>query len=59
MCSAYSLGVNGSTGRALKSRNVVVDLSETGEITGIELLKASVSFKRDIPAVISNARKRE
>ena len=39
--------------------NVVVDLAETGEITGIEILKVSASFKRDIPAVISNARKRK
>ncbi len=37
--------------------NVVVDLAKTGEITGIEILKAKVSFKKDVPVIISAASK--
>ncbi len=38
--------------------NVVVDLAKTGEITGIEILKARESFKRDASIIISAASKR-
>ena len=38
--------------------NVIVDLSKTGEITGVEILKAKESFKKDdVPIVISAASK--
>ncbi|MGH9923407.1 MAG: DUF2283 domain-containing protein [Nitrososphaerales archaeon] len=39
--------------------NVVVDLAKNGEIIGIEILKAKESFKRDVPMVISGAKKRK
>jgi uncharacterized protein YuzE len=34
-----------------------VDLAANGEIIGIEILKAKESFKKDVPVIISNARK--
>lgn len=37
------------------SKNVVVDLSENGEIIGVEILGAKRSFKNDTPLVISRA----
>lgn len=37
--------------------NVVMDLSKNGEIIGIEILKAKESFKKDVPMVISSAKK--
>lgn len=37
--------------------NVVVDLAANGEIIGIEILKAKESFKKEVPVIISNARK--
>ena len=37
------------------SRNVVVDLSESGEIIGIEILGAKHSFKKDAPLIMSKA----
>ncbi|MEM3085079.1 MAG: DUF2283 domain-containing protein [Nitrososphaerales archaeon] len=39
--------------------NVVVDLSTNGEIIGIEILKAKESFKKDVPVIISNAKRRK
>jgi len=39
--------------------NVVVDLAETGEIAGIEILKAKESFRKDAPLIISRTRKRK
>jgi len=39
--------------------NVVVDLAKGGEIIGIEILKAKESFKKDVPVIISNAKKRK
>lgn len=39
--------------------NVVVDLAKSGEIIGIEILKAKESFKKDVPVIISNAKKRK
>jgi uncharacterized protein YuzE len=38
--------------------NVVVDISESGEITGFEILKARKSFKKDVSLVVSAASKR-
>ncbi len=37
--------------------NVVVDLAKNGEIIGIEILKAKESFKKDVPVIISGAKK--
>ena len=37
------------------SKNVVVDLSEGGEIIGIEILGARRSFKKDAPLIVSKA----
>ena len=37
------------------SKNVVVDLSEGGEIIGIEILGARRSFKKDAPLIESKA----
>ena len=37
------------------SKNVVVDLSENGEIIGIEILGAKRSFKKDAPLIVSKA----
>jgi uncharacterized protein YuzE len=37
------------------SENVVVDLSHNGEIIAIEILKASHSFKKDAPLIMSKA----
>ncbi len=37
------------------SKNVVVDLSEGGEIIGIEILGAKRSFKKDAPLIVSKA----
>lgn len=37
--------------------NVVVDLDKGGRIIGIEILKAKESFKKDVPVVISSAKK--
>ena len=37
------------------SKNVVVDLSEAGEIIGIEILGARRSFKKDAPLIVSKA----
>ena len=37
------------------SKNVVVDLSQNGEIIGVEILGAKRSFKSDTPLVISKA----
>ena len=37
------------------SKNVVVDLSESGEIIGIEILGARRSFKKDAPLIVSKA----
>ena len=37
------------------SKNVVVDLSDTGEIIGIEILGARRSFKKDAPLIMSRA----
>jgi uncharacterized protein YuzE len=39
--------------------NVVVDLAKSGEIIGIEILKAKESFRKDVPLIISNAKKRK
>jgi len=39
--------------------NVVVDLAKSGEIIGIEILKAKESFKKDVPVIIANAKKRK
>ena len=41
------------------SKNVVVDLSKSGEIIGVEILAAKDSFKQDIPLVISKASSRQ
>jgi uncharacterized protein YuzE len=40
------------------SKNVVVDLSEGGEIIGIEILGAKRSFKKDAPLIVSKASSR-
>jgi len=40
------------------SKNVVVDLSEGGEIIGIEILGAKRSFKKDAPLIVSKASNR-
>jgi uncharacterized protein YuzE len=40
------------------SKNVVVDLSEGGEIIGIEILGAKRSFKKDAPLIVSKAESR-
>lgn len=40
------------------SKNVVVDLSEGGEIIGIEILGARRSFKKDAPLIVSKASSR-
>lgn len=40
------------------SKNVVVDLSESGEIIGIEILGAKRSFKKDAPLIVSKASSR-
>ncbi len=40
------------------SKNVVVDLSEDGEIMGVEILGAKRSFKKDAPLIVSRARSR-
>lgn len=37
------------------SKNVVVDLSEGGEIIGIEILGAKRSFRKDAPLIVSKA----
>ena len=37
------------------SDNVVVDLSEDGEIVAIEILRASRSFRKDAPIIVSRA----
>ncbi len=37
------------------SKNVVVDLSEDGEIMGVEILGAKRSFKKDAPLIVSRA----
>lgn len=37
------------------SKNVVVDLSDGGEIIGIEILGDRRSFKRDAPLTVSRA----
>ncbi len=37
------------------SKNVVVDISESGEIIGIEILGAKRSFKKDAPLIVSRA----
>ncbi|MDV3243898.1 MAG: DUF2283 domain-containing protein [Nitrososphaerales archaeon] len=37
------------------SDNVVVDLSNKGEIIGIEILGAKRSFKKDTPLIVSKA----
>ena len=37
------------------SKNVVVDLSGTGEIIAIEILCAKRSFKKDAPLIVSKA----
>ncbi len=37
------------------SKNVVVDLSGSGEIIGIEILGAKRSFKKDAPLIVSKA----
>ncbi len=39
--------------------NVIVDLAKSGDIIGIEILKAKESFKQDVPMIISNAKKRK
>ena len=41
------------------SKNVVVDLSEDGEIMGVEILGARRSFKRDAPLIVSKASKKK
>ena len=43
--------------KSVVASNVVVDLAKNGEIIGIEILKAKESFKRDVPMVISGAKK--
>jgi len=40
------------------SKNVVVDLSGSGEIIGIEILGARRSFKKDAPLIVSKASSR-
>jgi uncharacterized protein YuzE len=40
------------------SKNVVVDLSESGEIIGIEILGAKRSFKKDAPLIMSKVSSR-
>ena len=40
------------------SENALADISRGGEIVGIEILKASDSFKKDAPLVVSKARPR-
>ncbi len=37
------------------SENVVVDLSNEGEIIGIEIFGAKRSFKKDAPLIVSRA----
>jgi uncharacterized protein YuzE len=55
------LGVQFSRKRYWKSvevaPNVVVDISESGDITGFEVLRAKESFKKDAPLVIYAASK--
>jgi uncharacterized protein YuzE len=41
------------------SKNVVVDLSEDGEIVGVEILGARHSFKKDAPLIVSKASKKK
>jgi uncharacterized protein YuzE len=41
------------------SKNVVVALSEGGEIIGIEILGAKRSFKKDAPLIVSKASSRD
>lgn len=40
------------------SKNVVVDLSDDGEIIGIEIFGAKRSFKKDAPLIVSRASKK-
>lgn len=40
------------------SKNVVVDLSDDGEIIGIEILGAKRSFRKDAPLIVSKASKK-
>lgn len=37
------------------SKSVVVDLSEDGEIIGIEIFQARQRFKKDAPLIVSRA----
>ncbi len=41
------------------SKNVVVDLSDDGEIMGIEILGARRSFKKDAPLIVSKASRKK
>jgi uncharacterized protein YuzE len=36
--------------------NVVVDLAKSGDIIGIEIMRAKESFKKDVPVIISRAK---
>ncbi len=40
------------------SKNVVVDLTEDGEIIGVEIFQAKQHFKKDAPLIVARASSR-